>query len=192
MEIKIQAANFELTESLKTYIQAKIGSLDQYLADNKVLETHVEMEVDKSQQTGEIYRAEVMIYVPKDMLRAEEQAHDMHVAIDHCREKLQVQIEKYKAKTRDKKIREQRKNKTFLRGFASVFMRESKEQENPKIVKRKRFSNIKPTTEDEAIEQMKLIGHDCFLFYNAQSERYAVIYKRDDGNYGLIEPKLED
>lgn len=190
MKIIIKGTNFHVSESLKTYIQAKIGSLEKFVSET-ILETHVELEVDKSQQTGDIYRAEVMIYVPREMLRAEEKAHDMHIAIDRCREKLQEQIETYKGKVRDKKIRERRKSKSLLKSFATLFMREPKAPETPKIVKRKRFSDVKPMTEEEAIAQMKLIGHDFFLFYNSQTERYAVVYRRDDGNYGLIEPKLE-
>ncbi len=185
MKIVIKGTNTDLSPSLKEYVFEKVGQLEKYI--KRVVEADVELEVDKKHRTGEIFRAEVMLYVPRDVLRASEQATDMYAAIDLVMPKLKKQIEKYKAKVQHK---HQRQSRCFSwRELFGPPPSEEREPAQPKIVKRKQFSMTDPITEDEAIRQMNLIGHDFYLFNNIDTKRMSVVYKRDDGDYGLIEPK---
>jgi putative sigma-54 modulation protein len=182
MKIVIKGTNTELTPSLKEYVYEKVGRLERYL--KRVVEADVELEVDRKHRSGEIFRAEVMLFVPRDVLRATEQATDMYAAIDLVMPKLKRQIEKYKDKIKHKRERQPR---SF---WAELFKSEEEAAvpARPRIVKRKRFSFTEPMSEEEAIQQMNLIGHDFFLFNNAETKRMSVVYKREDGDYGLIEP----
>lgn len=185
MKIVIKGTGTELTPSLKEYVYEKVGQLEKYL--KRVVEADVELVVDKKHRSGEIFRAEVMLFVPKDMLRASEQATDMYAAIDLVMPKLKRQIEKYKAKIQHK---HQRQSRSFSwRELFGTPTPEETEPAKPRIVKRKQFSITDPISEDEAIRQMNLIGHDFFLFNNIDTKRMSVVYKREDGDYGLIEPK---
>ncbi|HBY01241.1 MAG TPA: ribosome-associated translation inhibitor RaiA [Rikenellaceae bacterium] len=181
MKIVIKGTNCDLTPSIKEYVYEKVGALQKVI--RKVLEAQVELEVSKRQKSGEIYRAEIMLFVPRDLLRATEEATDMYAAIDLVIPKIRRQIEKYKGKLRDRNIKKARKfSFADLLNFSPV----PKEQE-PLIVKRKKFSMSKPMYEEEAIRQMELLGHDFFVFINADSDKISVVYKRDDGDYGVIE-----
>ncbi len=188
MKIVIKGKNTELTPSLKEYVYEKVGALEKYF--KRVVEVNVELEVDRKHKSGEIYRAEVMMFVPRDILRAEEKATDMYAAVDLVMPKLKKQIEKYKGKIRDKHVKKARfwAIRDWFNPRAEVSAA-NETVEKPRIVKRKRFSLTKPMTEDEAIRQMNLIGHDFFLFNNAQTNRMSVVYKREDDDYGLIEPE---
>lgn len=185
MKISIKGTNTELTPSLKEYVYEKIGNLDRYV--KRVVEAKVELEVNKKHRSGDIYRAEVTIFVPRDVLRAEENASDMYAAIDLVVPKLKKQIDKYKGKLRDKHIKKQ--NRFSIRELFQYGWGEKAEEEKsqPRVVKRKRFSLTDPINEEEAIRKMNLLGHDFYLFNNSQTKRMSVVYKREDGNYGIIE-----
>lgn len=187
MQIRINAKNFQLTPSLKTYVEQKFGALSRYAKN--VTEMHVVLEVSKKHHSGDVHRAEAMIYVPRDLLRAEAMAQDIHAAIDLIVPKLKLQLEKYKSKRSARLIRKAKKIQESVFSLGGILGK--KEERAPKyaIVRRKRFTIDKPMTEEEAIEQMNLIGHDFFLFYSADSERWSAVYRRKDGNYGLIEPE---
>ncbi|MFC1721804.1 ribosome hibernation-promoting factor, HPF/YfiA family [Patescibacteria group bacterium] len=188
MKIVIKGTNTDLTPSLKEYVYEKVGSLEKFF--KRVVEVNVELEVDRKHKSGEIYRAEVMMFVPRDVLRAEEKATDMYAAIDLVIPKLAKQLEKYKGKIKGKHIKKARF--MAIRDWFSPgrdLKELAEEADQPRIVKRKRFSLTKPMTEAEAIRQMNLIGHDFFLFNNAQTNRMSVVYKREDKNYGIIEPE---
>ncbi len=192
MNIVIKGTNTELSPSMKEYVNEKIGSLSKYV--KRVVEVDVELEVDKKHKSGEIYRSEVTMYVPRDVLRATEKATDMYAAIDLVIPKLKKQIEKYKAKLKHKNGV---KKKGFL-GFRNIFRSRAEEkyakeiaeeEAKPEIVKRKRFSFTDLISEEEAIKTMNLIGHDFYLFNNIETRRMSVVYRRGEGNYGIIEPE---
>lgn len=185
MKIEIKGTNTDLSPSLKEYVYEKVGSLDKFF--KRIVETRVELEVGGKHRSGEIYRAEVTVFVPRDILRAEEKATDMYAAIDLVMPKIKKQLAKYKGKMKHKHVRQARfaAIKDWFHPTHDVVT----PAESPRIVKRKRFSLTKPMSEAEAINQMNLIGHDFFLFNNSQTNRMSVVYKRDDGNYGIIEPE---
>ena len=170
MRIDIREDKIKVTDSIKKYVEEKLGKLDRYFENPEEIKAYV---VVKVQNNKEII--EVTIPTPKFTLRAEIRHDDLYAAIDLVEDKLERQI---------------RKNKTRLkRQFKNVLhlelMTDLEEVKEEKIVKRKHVELI-PTTEEEAILQMELIDHDFYFFKNADTDQISVLYKRKDGSYGII------
>lgn len=178
MKVIFYGKNIEVTGALKEYITEKIGKIERYF-DNAAIEAQVSLEVDK-----ERHIIEVTAYVDGLILRGEEETGDMYASIDGVVEKLERQIRKYKTRIH-RKLRE----KNGRAGLNLDLDFGPDEEEEPRVVKTKRYA-IKPMSVEEAIMQMNLIGHDFFVFHNAGTDEVNVVYKRKDGNYGLIEPEF--
>jgi len=172
MKIIAKGKNIEVTPALKEYVEEKIGKLTRYLEN--IREAVATLSVEKERHT-----VEVTIYVNGNgiILRGEETSHDMYASLDLVIEKLERQIEKYKTRLNRKVSPKDLVAPQFT------------ENEIGKVVKTKRFA-VKPMDVQEAVLQMNLLAHDFFVFFNAHSEEVNVIYKRKDGNYGLIEPEF--
>lgn len=173
MKIQVRGRNVETTDALKDYIGKRLGKLDKYI-DN-LGEAQVTLTVERG-----FHRIEVTIPINGMILRGEESTGDMYASTDLVVEKLEKQIEKYKGKLQKRGARyvnDQRKPAVI------------QEDEEPRLVRTKRFA-IKPMTVEEAVLQMNLLGHNFFVFSNADTELVNVVYKRKDGNYGLIEPEF--
>lgn len=171
MNVAVRGKNIDVTDALKEYVEKKLAKLGKFL---DLSEAQVTLVVEKG-----THKVEVTIPINGMILRGEEETGDMYASIDLVVEKLEKQINKYKARF-NKKTRTEGK-------AAAVSAEESYEQ--PKIMKTKRFA-IKPMPVDEAVMQMNLLGHSFFVFSNAETEEVNVLYKRKDGNYGLIEPEF--
>ncbi|MGL5245789.1 MAG: ribosome hibernation-promoting factor, HPF/YfiA family, partial [Sarcina sp.] len=143
------------------------------------VEAKVTLKVDKNK-----HMIEVMIPFNGVYLRGEEITDDMYKSIDLVQDKLERQIRKQKTKL------EKRKNYDSLRFAYIDSLSQDEESFEPEIVKTKRF-DVKPMMPEEAVLQMELIGHNFFVFQDAETNQLNVVYKRKDGNYGLIEPELE-
>ncbi|MBC7233686.1 MAG: ribosome-associated translation inhibitor RaiA [Chloroflexi bacterium] len=179
MQLIIKGKNMEVSEALKKYVQKKIGKLDRYLPT--IDEARVELSVEKAKSNQDRQVVQVTLRSNSTILRAEERSSDMLAAIDAVRDKLQRQIKRYKE--RPMRIRER------ARAAAAASSEEQAEELPPRIVRVKRFS-VTPMDEEEAIEQMELLGHDFFIFYNPDTGSMNVLYRRKDGNYGLLQPEL--
>ncbi len=174
MNITVRGKNIELTDALKEYVEKRIGKLGKYRGNAG--EATVTLTVEKAS-----HKVEVTIPVNGGMiLRGEEATDDMYASIDLVCEKLEKQINKYKA-------RFSKKQRTG--GAKDVAAEALPDIEPAKIMRTKRFA-IKPMPVDEAVMQMNLLGHTFFVFSNAETEEVNVVYKRKDGNYGLIEPEF--
>lgn len=180
MRLDIRGKNLEVTEALKDYTTKRLSKLEKYIDDMK--EAQVALSVE-----GEGHKVEVTIPLNGVILRGEEASEDMYSSIDLVVEKLEKQIEKYKTRLyrNDRGV-----------GLKKAWLEESKRDlesdqdvEKFKIVRTKRFA-LKPMDEEEAIMQMNLLGHTFFVFFNSRSEEVNVVYRRKDGNYGLIEPEF--
>lgn len=184
MQIIIKGKNVEITEWLREYVEKKIGRLDKYLPT--LSEARVELAVQKAKSASDRQVAQITIRSNGTILRAEEKSDDMFASIDAVADKLYRQVARFKEK------RERRGRAVY---GESVTVQEDEvenvieEDEEPAVVRVKRFL-VRPMTEEEAIEQMELLGHDFFLFYNADSDSMNVVYRRKDGNYGLLQPEL--
>lgn len=176
MKYTIVGRNIEVTPGLRDAIQDKIGKLDRYFTPDT--EVHVTLSVQKERQN-----IEVTIPIKGTIIRAEESSSDMYVSIDLVEEIIERQILKYKKKLVDRKQAAPAFSETFL-------MEETPEAEdNIKIVKTKRFA-VKPMDAEEACLQMELLGHNFYVYLDAQSDQVCVVYKRKGGTYGLIEPEF--
>jgi putative sigma-54 modulation protein len=171
MKVQVRGRNIEVTGALKDYVEKRLGKLDKYL-DN-LGDAQVTLAVVKDS-----HRIEVTIPINGMILRGEEATGDMYASTDMVVEKLEKQIEKYKGRL----IR--RVGKGGAEGKTAPL---NEEEYRPRVVRTKRFA-IKPMGVDEAVLQMNLLGHSFFVFSNSETEQVNVVYKRKDGNYGLIEP----
>ncbi len=175
MRYTITGRNIEVTPGLRNAIEDKIGKLERYF--NPDTEVIVTLSVQKDKQ-----KIEVTIPVKGNIIRAEESSSDMYVSIDLVQEIIERQIKKYRRKLIDKKQAAQ--------SFSEFFMNEDYETDDEiKIVKSKRFG-MKPMDPEEACVQMELLGHNFYVFLNAETEEVNVVYKRKGSTYGLIEPEF--
>lgn len=186
MEFIVKSRNGKVTQREQEYIKEKIGKLERYLD----LISKVTVEVGEAQRRsqGNMHRAQVTLVGDHGiLLRAEEYAPDLNSAIDTVHDNLQRQIQRYKDKHwRRGKLRRQAGEIVEV-GIETNGAAESDQEVRPRIVRTKEFQ-VKPMFSDEAVEQMELLGHDFFVFRDAENSQINVLYRREDGNYGLIVP----
>ena len=175
MKFIISGKNIEVTDGLKTAIQEKLGKLERYFTPET--EVHVTLSVEKERQ-----KIEVTIPVKGNIIRSEQVSSDMYVSIDLVEEVIERQLRKYKTKIINKQQEAGNFQKTFIE---DDFM----EDEDVKIIRTKRFG-IKPMYPEDACVQMELLGHNFFVFRNAETDEVNVVYKRKGNTYGLIEPEF--
>ncbi len=183
MDLRIQPKNdLSLSPTMEEYATQRIGKMNRYLSD--IDSGTVEISEEGTKQADQRFVVQVTLVANSVTIRAQERAEDVRTAIDRVTDALTNRILRYKGRRVDKGAETLRKMEPAL---SSV---ESQETDNtPRIVKTKQF-HVKPMPIDEAAEQMELLGHDFFLFVNAESEQANVLYRRKDGNYGLIEPSI--
>lgn len=173
MNINIRGDKIEITDSIKQYVKEKLARLNKYFDDVSKIDAHVLVRVRNNEQI-----IEVTIPTGKYTLRAEEKDADLYAAIDSVIDVLERQIRKNKTKL----------SKHTVVEFAYASIDDSEEEVESAIVKRKNIDS-KPMSEEEAILQMELLGHDFFVFKNVDEECISVLYKRKDGNFGIINSK---
>lgn len=184
MKFTIRGENVSVTEALRDYIEKKISRLERYFDSPTNSEVYVNLKVYNDQQT-----IEVTIPMKNLLLRAEERHVDMYAAIDLVSEKLERQVRKYKTRI-NRKARQNGSVKHMPTAFETTTMPEEikTEEDDIQIVRTKRF-NLKPMDVTEAILQMDMLGHNFFVFLDAETNNTNVVYRRKDGKYGLIEPE---
>ena len=178
MNVTVIAKNMELTDALKEIVQKKISKLEKYFTGS--VEAKATLSVQKNR-----HKIEVMIPFNGAILRGEESTSDMYKSLDLVEDKLERQIRK-------QKTRLSRKHSGSFK-FAEIGDSEGKSSEEEaqgKLVKVKKFG-IKPMNSEEAILQMDLLGHNFFVYQDADSSKVNVVYKRKDGDYGLLEPEFK-
>jgi putative sigma-54 modulation protein len=181
VRLQVKGKNVEVSDSIKLYAQEKLGKLDKHLNDAARLE--LELAVEKNPSIAESQIAEGTIWTKGPVLRARESSPDMRASIDMLVEKLERQARRY---------RDKRRPRAGARASGAVEPEPAhtlQDEESPVIVKTKQFA-VKPMTPEEAVLQLELIGHDFFVFQNAESSDVNVVYRRRDGDYGLIEPQV--
>jgi len=173
----LRGKNIEITDALRDHVSKKLGKLEKYF--EAPLNPQVSLEVEKDRHI-----VEVTVPINGMLLRGEVESEDMYASVDQVVDKLERQIHKYKTR-----INRRSRRTDDRRPLIEAATEEDLEDENgePIVVKTKRFA-IKPMDAQEAILQMNLLGHDFFVFTNSITEQVNVVYKRRDGNYGLIEP----
>ncbi|MDF2610360.1 MAG: hypothetical protein K0R92_1834 [Lachnospiraceae bacterium] len=175
MRYIISGKNIEVTEGLKSAVYEKIGKLERYFTPDT--EIHVTMNVEKERQ-----KIEVTIPMKGTIIRAEQSSNDMYVSIDLVEEIIERQLRKYKNKIIEQKQSAASLNQAFVEDDYS-------EDDSIKITRTKKFA-MKPMDPEEACVQMELLGHNFFVYRNAQTDEVNVVYKRKGNTYGLIEPEI--
>jgi len=175
MKLNYAGKNVEVTQALKDVTEKKLGKLDKYFQMDIV--GNVTFSTEKNRKI-----IEVTINLPGTILRAEESSDDMYASIDRTVDILERQIRKYKTK-----LQRRYQNNETIRFENVVPLPVGEEPEKSTLVKRKKFT-LKPMSSEEAILQMELLRHNFFVYQDAETEDISVVYKRKDGNYGLIEP----
>ena len=173
MEIIIRGDKIKITDAMSDYINDKLGKLDKYLENSDTVRANVIVKVKNHEQ-----RVEITIPLKTFILRSEETQDDFYAAVDKTIDKLERQIRKNKTKLMSK---QSKLSHEF--NFAKI---EEDTEEEKKILKRKTIE-VKPMNEEEAILQMELLGHEFYMYKDAETNVPAVVYKRKDGNYGIIE-----
>jgi putative sigma-54 modulation protein len=175
MRITISGRNIELTDGLKAAVEEKISKLEKYFTPET--EVYVTLSVEKERQ-----KIEVTIPVKGNIIRSEQVSNDMYVSIDLVEEIIERQLKKYKNKI----IAKQQNTSNFRKEFVE---KEIDSDDEIRIIRTKKF-DMKPMYAEDACVQMELLGHDFFVFVNAETDDVNVVYKRKGNTYGLIEPEF--
>lgn len=174
MKITIRGKNIEVTPGLRNAVESKIGKLEKYFADDT--EVFATLSVEKDRQ-----KIEVTIPVKGNIIRSEQTSNDMYVSIDLVEEIIERQLRKYKTKL----TAHHQSGGSFQPSYVE---NDYDEDEEVNIVRTKKF-DIKPMYPEDACVQMELLGHNFYVFHNAETDQVNVVYKRKGNTYGLIEPE---
>jgi putative sigma-54 modulation protein len=180
MELQITGTNMQITPEIRLRVERKLDKLNRRL--NSIIESKVEVSEEKTKSALQHYLVRATVSAKGTMFHGEERGEDLFQAIDRLAATLTRQIEHYKGKHYEKDRGD---------SLARSGLNPATETTTPdrKVVKVKRFS-IKPMTAAEAIEQMELLDHNFFLYFDADKEELKLLYRRNDGDYGLIEPEI--
>ena len=174
MKFIIVGKNIEVTPGLKSAVEDKLGKLEKYFSEDT--EVHVTLSVEKESQ-----KIEVTIPVKGNIIRSEQASNDMYVSIDLVEEIIERQLKKYK-----NKLTNHKSNVSYFK--QEYIEKDFLDEDEIKIIRTKKF-DIKPMYPEDACVQMELLGHNFFVFNNAETETICVVYKRKGNTYGLIEPE---
>ncbi len=177
MELIVSGKNLEVSDWLKDYVEKKIGKLDRYLPT--LTEARVELALENTKNAAQSQVVQVTLRNIGSVLRGEERSGDFTAAIDAVTDKMVKQIDRYKTKRQRSRVGAEREPEP----------RDDDSEPIATIVRTKQF-RTPPISEEEAIEQMELLGHSFFVFFNRNRGALNVLYRRNDGNYGLIEPEM--
>jgi putative sigma-54 modulation protein len=180
VRLQVKGKNVEVTDSIRQYAQQKLGKLERQLDDPTRVE--LELAVERNPSISANHVAEATIWTKGPILRAREASADHKASIDQLVDKLERQVKRY---------REKRRKRRGAGGAAPEPIPDDAIpiESEPRIVKSKQFA-VKPMSPEEAVLQLELVGHDFFVFQNAETMDVNVVYRRRDGAFGLIEPQL--
>ncbi|MFL5806178.1 MAG: ribosome hibernation-promoting factor, HPF/YfiA family [Roseiflexaceae bacterium] len=187
MELIVKSRSGKVSERQRAYIEEKLSKLGRYL--DQISKLTVEVAEEQRRNEGVVHRAQVTLVGEHGiLLRAEQRAGDLYAAVDEVHDTLQRQIRRYKDKHwRRGKLRRQGGEIVEITQESAEGAAVEVGEQRLRIVRTKEFQ-VKPMFSDEAVEQMELLGHNFFVFRDAETDRINVLYRREDGNYGLIVP----
>jgi len=190
MQLTVHGRNVEVTDWVREYVEKKVTRLERYLPQMK--EIRAELSQRATRSADDRYTAQVTVWAGGQILRAEESTSDIFASIDATIDKMAKQVRRFKGRRYDSRRRASAAAslEVEMNGMAPTAVEEEEEVESAtgQIVRRKQFM-VEPMSEEEALEQMELLGHDFFVFFNPESNAINVIYRRkEDNNYGLLQP----
>ena len=177
MEVSVFTRNMEMTPRLREYVERKVGKLDRYLSE--IDDVRVDLRVENARSAAHRQVAQLTVRTRGAILRTEERTNDMFASIDATLDKMYRQVARYKGKRRDRR----------QSGNEALPIEEPAEETTGELVRVKRFE-VRPMAAEEAIEQMELLGHRFYVFLDADDNTVNVVYQRNDGNYGLLQPEF--
>lgn len=186
--VRVQGKHIAVTDALRSYVTSRIAKLPRHF--DQIQDAQVVLSVARDRSFGRSKVVEMTVWCDGLVLRAEEAADDMYASIDLAAAKLARQIEKYRSRMIEKRRHDEARRRQRRVESAEAALRASPAPVDrpPAIVRTKRFP-MKPMMPDEAAMQLELLGHEFFVFRHAGSQEINVLYRRRDGNYGLIEPE---
>ena len=193
MQLQVSGRNLDITAPIREYAERKLARIERHLTEDTRVD--LELAIERNRSISANQHAELTVWTRGPVLRAHEYAEDMYAAIDLAVDKLDRQVRRYRERRRHWRPHHQARDIEALLPLADDDEAASLTTGNggepelpiPTIVKTKRF-NMKPMHPDEAALQLELVGHEFYVFLNAESDAVAVIYRRRDGNLGVIEP----
>ncbi|HZD72200.1 MAG TPA: ribosome-associated translation inhibitor RaiA [Actinomycetes bacterium] len=184
MQVTVKGRNTEVPEKLRRHAQQKLAKVRRF--DDRILAMDVEFSEERNPRVAEAHRVEVTVTTKARLVRAQASAADPAAAVDQVIDRLERQIKKLKGRRVDRT-----QHAEGVKALVSqVEQREPDEQATEPTFARYKRIEMKPITPEEAVEQMELLGHDFFLFSNAETQQANVVYRRRNGGYGLIEPEV--
>lgn len=190
VDIKISGRKVTITDALREQVEEKIGGALKVF-DIKPMACDVVLRVDKNRSNRDRRACEVTVFVRDNVVRVVSVASDLDAAIDEAADKVTRQLRKYKTRIVDKRQRAKRPEPIVERVTDLADLIEPTEDDDDVLV-REKYVELAPMTIDEALVQIDLIGHDFYMFEDAQTGMIDVVYRRKNGGYGVIKPKIED
>lgn len=182
MNLTVHGQNVTISDRVQDYVEKKVGRLDRYMPH--IREARAELVRSKARSNADRYTAQLTIWSGGQILRAEESSEDLFASIDAIADKMYRQIERFKGR------RFKSKRRDAAAAAAAIDLSATQlPEESTQIVRTKQFV-AQPMSPEEAVEQMELLGHDFFLFYNVDTSSLNVVYGRRDGHYGLLQPRI--
>ncbi|MCH4082902.1 MAG: ribosome-associated translation inhibitor RaiA [Olsenella sp.] len=189
-DIKISGRKVSVSDSMRDHVNEKIGDALKVF-DIKPMSCDVVLRVDKNPSNPDRKMCEVTVFVRDYVVRVEASSPDMYAAIDEAAEKVTRQLRKYKTRVIDKKQRAVIAEPEHVKDLADLIEPTEEEPEDDDVLVREKYIDLKPMTEEQALVQTDLLGHDFYVFENAATGLVNVIYHRHNGGYGIIKPRLE-
>ncbi|KRK48057.1 ribosome hibernation-promoting factor, HPF/YfiA family [Secundilactobacillus kimchicus] len=187
LTFNIRGENIEVTQAIRDYVEKRISKLEKYFENSVTATAHVNLKVYPNKDA----KVEVTIPLPYLTLRAEETSPDLYASIDLVTDKLERQIRKYKTKINRKSREKGLKNLEFTSEDVNEAAAAPDSNESDLDVVRTKRISLKPMDNEEAILQMDMLGHDFFIYEDADTNGISIVYRRNDGRYGLIEASDE-
>ena len=190
MKLNVHGRNIEVTDWMQQYVEKKVERLERYLPQAR--EAKAELVYSETRASADRYTAQLTIWANGRILRAEESTGDIFASIDAIVDKMSRQIERYKGRRYNHQRREAAAGAADADLAATILPEEAEveaEENMGNVVRTKRFL-VQPMTQEEAAEQMELLGHDFFIYLSVEAKALNVLYRRKDGNYGLLQPEL--
>ncbi|MBE9078249.1 ribosome-associated translation inhibitor RaiA [Romeria aff. gracilis LEGE 07310] len=189
MRLVIQGKNIEVTDAIHDYVHQKVGRVIDHFA-HRVKNVDVNLSVPRKLRGQPQQIAEVTVYAEGATIRAEEKHESLYASIDLVADKLARQLQKYKDKLQQRPAKAAPGN-AFEQAPLSADMIRDREPELPPKVVRNKFFAMPPMTVEEALDNLQLVGHDFYMFHNSETGEINVIYERNHGGYGILQPRLD-
>lgn len=187
MKVTVRGRNVVVTEWIEEYVAKKSKRLERLVPD--VDEMRCEITETNARSDDDRFTVQLTLWANGQILRAEETTSDIFMSIDQAADKVVRQVERFKGRASSVRRKAAVNHQQSVEATLVKQEEEEATEDEAVIVRRKQF-DMQPMTEDEAVEQMELLGHDFFLFYNVDARTTNLIYRRRDGNYGLLQPQL--